>query len=339
MVGVTVITGVLAFIEWLTYLLDHIDRKPSLADIRMYREGRNLFWPALLVTGALWLARSVVLRGPGVMRVLPVALCGIALYGVVTSTILGKAADREPLVMRVWECPPGLRGADLTAQDPTCTERPIGEMTWFIIEEDAYFNVDAPTLRLPSSQEGNTATWDGLPEGLYVIHLATSTDLSSHESVGVISIRDGAAWGYPQNMSSDAAVGQPYWTARVEISPQHHRPPAAVAIRGVPDEEVRRDRAGVDVELPLVVRMIADRVRLDVAHRLTVDHDREAACRLGAIDHRQEPGGDVLQRQRAVVIPGRDVGIAQPVQERRQIIRRERAKVDAVDAGIVCEHG
>jgi hypothetical protein len=220
MVIVTVITGIAGVVHWLSYVLAHLERQPSLADVREYQETTSLFWPALLVTGVIWLVRSQVQTTRISLRIASLALTAVALYGVVSSTFMGEEPERDALFLRTWDCPAGLRAWDLQAQDPRCKERPIDDMRWFIIEEDDFFNVSSPTLQEPSSREGNTATWDDLPRGLYVLNVATDTDLSSYDSVVLITIQDEAAWGFPLSMRSGKPVDQPNWSARVEISPQ-----------------------------------------------------------------------------------------------------------------------
>jgi hypothetical protein len=219
MVGVTATAGIYGVVNWLTYTLAHLDTRPSLADVREHQETTGLFWPALLVTALLWLARSQIVRRHLLIRLLALAITVIALYGLVVSTITGEEPDRDPLVVRTWECPAGISPVELRSNDPRCRELPIADMVWLIIEEDTVADVASPTLRMPSSQEGNTATWDGLPRGIYALNLATEADLSSFSSVSVIAVRNGEAWGVPQALVTGQPPGTPYWTTRVEISP------------------------------------------------------------------------------------------------------------------------
>lgn len=219
MVGVTAIAGIYGVVNWLTYTLAHVDIRPSLADVLEHQETTGLFWPALLITALLWLVRSQFVRRHLLIRLLALAITVIALYGLVVSTITGEEPDRDPLVVRTWECPVGTSPTDLKAHDSRCRELPIADMRWLIIEEDELANVTSPTLRDPSSQEGNTATWDGLPRGIYVLNLATDEDLSSFSSVSVIAVRNGEAWGVPQALVTGQPPGTPYWATQVEISP------------------------------------------------------------------------------------------------------------------------
>lgn len=109
MVGVTVITGLIAVYDLLSYLLivgGDVDL--SLAVVREHQEDTSLFWPALLVTATLWLWKS--LAETSRMRLPALVLTGLALYGVVTWTIMDGADTREPFVVRTLDVSRGHGG-------------------------------------------------------------------------------------------------------------------------------------------------------------------------------------------------------------------------------------
>lgn len=224
MIGVTVVTGLLAAFDWLNFSLSYIDSDASLAQVREFQEGTSLFWPALLVTGILWLWKTLITRSRVVVRLLSLALAffltGIAVYGLVMLGFPGYAETRDPFVVRFWECPAGIPFREIEKQVSTCTEHPIDQMDWFIIEEDDYYNVASPTFRQPSSQAGNTATWEGLPQGEYVAILATEADLSSYDMAHIVRVTNTSSWEDTKNLRSYNAGDQPYWTERIEFTPQ-----------------------------------------------------------------------------------------------------------------------
>lgn len=220
MIGVTVVTGLLAAFDWLNFSLSYIDSDASLAQVLEFQEGTSLFWPALLVTGILWLWKTLTTRSRVVVRLLSLALTGIAMFGLVRSVVPGDADTRDAFSIRFWGCPAGIPFREIEKQVSTCTEHPIDQMDWFIIEEDDYYNVASPTFRQPSSQAGNTATWEGLPGGRYVAILATEADLSSYDMAHIVRDTTTLSFGDIKNLRSYNAGDQPYWTERIEFTPQ-----------------------------------------------------------------------------------------------------------------------
>lgn len=215
MVGVTVITGLIAVYDLLSYLLIVVgDVDLSLAMVREQEEGRSLFWPVLLVTAILWLWKSLAETSRA--RLPALVLTGLALYGVVTWTIMDGTDTREPFVVRTWICPSATAAWDLTARDPACAEFPANDVNWFMIDESLSRPVPATGFQEPSSRRENISIWEGLPRGRYVVYLANDASVERYESIALISLRDDEATGFPGFMHvSELTDGR--WVSRVEI--------------------------------------------------------------------------------------------------------------------------
>ncbi len=222
MVSVTMLTGVLAVVDWFAFLVASVDQPPSLAELREYQDSRSLFWPALAVTSILWFWKTMIAKSRVVVRLLALVFLAIGMIGLVRSVIADNPDTRDAFVIRFWDCPVSVTVLTLEAQASTCTDHSIERMQWYLIEEDDYYNVDAPTFVKPSSGEGNSATWEGLPQGRYVARLATDNDpsLSSYDMIRSVRVTTTSSWSNTANMVPGEAVRQPYWTQRVEFTPQ-----------------------------------------------------------------------------------------------------------------------
>jgi hypothetical protein len=254
MVGVTVITGLIAVYDLLSFLLIVVGEADlSLAAVREREEGRSLLWPALLVTAILWLWKS--LAEASRMRLLALMLTGLALYGVVTWTIMNDTDTREPFVIRTWTCPRGTMAWNLTARDPPCAGNPANDVNWFVIAENLARPVSATDFQEPPSRQGNISIWEGLPQGRYVVYLANDANVERYESIVLISLRDNEAWGSPNFMYINADEVR---VSRVEIETRLQKidvyliPAATPAPAGVKRRATGQARALVGDQIPAV---------------------------------------------------------------------------------------
>lgn len=213
MVGVTVITALIAVYDFFSYILAYMFENLSLAEVRDYQKGRSLFWPALLVTSILWLWNCLAERSR--MLVPAIVLAGLAVYGLMTWTITDDVEGRAPFSIRTWACPPGTR--DFMSRDPRCAEFPANDVSWFLIADDFSQSIPLTDYEEPTSRQGNLSTWEGLPDAeRYVVYFANNASVERYERVVLITLRDNAAWGHPGSMF-DTALHGGMWVGKVEI--------------------------------------------------------------------------------------------------------------------------
>lgn len=215
MASLTIVSALAALVDGLEYFQGYINNNTSLAEFRERREGWSLFWPALLVTAILWLWKSIRYGSRG--RSPALILAGLALLGIATWTIPRDLGTRDSFVVRTWLCPKEMSQLDLEWKDPRCVALPVEEVSWVLVDEMTLSRDPLGNQIQPSTQTGNTSTWNELPDAEYVVFLATDADPARYAAVSIISIRDNRAWNRPENRLYGYHRSVPLWVRRIQL--------------------------------------------------------------------------------------------------------------------------